>query len=138
MNTTAIYNPKDKLNALVCFLISQSPNDEEWKELKIGYGYYLISSKGRVLSLYNNTPRVLKQFNCNGYNYVSIEGKDRRVNRLVAKAFIDNPDKLPVVHHKDGNKLNNDKSNLQWTTFSENTKEYIKLKAEQERAAELK
>lgn len=129
------YNPKDKLNALICFLITQSSTNEEWRELPIGYGYYMVSSKGRVLSLYNNIPRELKQFTNNGYKYVRIDGKDKRINRLVANAFIPNTDKLPVVHHLDGNKLNNDVSNLQWTTYSENTKEYYKLKEAQERAA---
>lgn len=134
-NTTTIYNPHDKLNAFVCFLIDESMIDEDWVELPYGYGYYFISNKGRVLSLYNNKPKVLKQFNCNGYNYVSISGKDRRVNRLVANAFLPNPDFLPVVHHKDGNKLRNDLNNLQWTTHSDNTKEYFKLKEAKENKA---
>ncbi|NSF41344.1 HNH endonuclease [Blautia wexlerae] len=104
--------------------------------MPIGGGYYLVSSKGRVLSLCNNVPRELKPFINNGYHYITIEGKDERVNRLVAKAFIENPDDLPVVHHKDGCKLNNDISNLQWTTYSENTKEYYRQKKAKERAAE--
>lgn len=72
----------------------------------------------------------------NGYQYVTIEGKHRRVNRLVAKAFLENPDDLPVVHHIDGNKTNNKLSNIQWTTYSENTKEYHRLKQEQQKAGE--
>lgn len=133
---TIIYNPQDKLNALIGFLMRHSSIDEEWKELPIGGGYYLVSSKGRVLSLCNNIPRELKPFINNGYHYITIDGKDERVNRLVAKAFIENPDNLPVVHHKDGCKLNNDISNLQWTTYSENTKEYYRQKKAKERAAE--
>lgn len=131
-----IYNPQDKLNAFIGFLVSSSPADEEWRELPIGSGYYLASSKGRVLSLCNNIPRELKQFITNGYSYVTIDGKDHRVHRLIAKAFIENPDNLPVVHHKDGCKQNNDISNLKWTTYSDNTKEYYKQKKAQERAAE--
>lgn len=52
--------------------------------------------------------------------------KTYMVHRLVALTYIDNPDNLPVVHHKDGNKLNNHISNLQWVSFQENTETGIK------------
>jgi hypothetical protein len=42
------------------------------------------------------------------------------VHRLAAKTFIDNPDNLPEVNHKDGDKLNNSMSNLEWITSSGN------------------
>lgn len=45
-----------------------------------------------------------------------------RLHRLIAKAFIPNPNGYPQVNHIDGNKLNNDVSNLEWTTNSQNTK----------------
>jgi len=51
--------------------------------------------------------------------------KHLRVNRLVALAFIPNPDNLPEVHHKDHNKINNCVDNLEWVTKSKNIREAI-------------
>lgn len=66
--------------------------------------------------------------NDNGYVYVGFKGADgkmmqRRVHRLVAEAYLPNPNNLPVVCHKDNNKANPDLSNLKWGTMSSNTKE---------------
>lgn len=63
----------------------------------------------------------------NGYVYVGItmangRNKSTRVHRIVAKAFIDNPNNYDIVGHKDNNKANNSVSNLYWTTVQENTK----------------
>ncbi|MCC7510087.1 MAG: HNH endonuclease [Planctomycetes bacterium] len=57
-----------------------------------------------------------------GYGSVSIEGKNRDVQRLVALVFLPNPDDLPQVHHKDGNRRNNRASNLEWCTAADNMK----------------
>lgn len=120
----------DKLNTLINFAIKQPP-EEEWREIEDTDGLYFVSSFGRVLSLYNHKPRVLKPWLSSGYYYVRIKGSNFRVNRLVALAFIPNPDKKPVAHHIDGDKTNNMKSNLSFVTYSENTQEYYTSRTKQ-------
>lgn len=108
---------------------------EIWKPIKGYEGLYEVSNTGKVKSLekrarfgrgYRTFPeRELKlSEDKDGYYKVNLskQGKKKRffVHRLVATAFIGNPEELPVVNHKDGNKKNNFVSNLEWTTRSEN------------------
>ena len=102
---------------------------EQWKPIEGYNGDYLISNHGRVRSLKCHKDRLMpltKQRK--GYYYVMLWDSNeqkatcRRVNRLVAQAFIPNPDNLPEVNHIDGNKANNHVSNLEWCTRSHNVK----------------
>lgn len=85
---------------------------------------YEITRDGQVVNKTNG--RVLKpQPNGKGYLRVSISKKLQFVHRLVAEKYIPNPDNLPQVNHKDGNKLNNNVENLEWVSNSENRKHAV-------------
>lgn len=70
--------------------------------------------------------RILKHSMSNtGYFTVYVDGKNRLLHRLIAETFIPNPCNLPVVNHKDGNKLNNAVENLEWCTHKENNRHAV-------------
>jgi hypothetical protein len=88
------------------------------------FASHLISNCGQVIGTRGNQ---LKTFlNEGGYECIKITSCNRgyhfTLHRLVAKAFIPNPNNLPEVNHKDGNKENNHYSNLEWCTSKENKK----------------
>lgn len=97
---------------------------EEWKDIEGFEGAYMISNFGRVLSLPRQGTRTKEptlrsiSLTHDGYPKVRLifNGKDvtARVHRLVAEAFIDNPDGKETVNHIDGNKENNHVDNLEW------------------------
>jgi len=99
---------------------------EEWKPVVGFEDYFLVSNTGKVVGLRTN--RVLKtHIHKSGREIFSTRIGGRKgkvhcfkVHRLVATAFIDNPDNKRTVNHKDGNPLNNAVSNLEWNTYSEN------------------
>lgn len=82
-----------------------------------GYeGLYSITSCGRVYSHY--TKKFLKPMQCNGYLRICLvkDGikKSFLIHRLVAEAYLDNPNNLPQVNHKDENPMHNWINNLEW------------------------
>lgn len=97
---------------------------EEWKDIKGFEGVYMISNYGRVLSLprhgSHTTEPIIRSISLtkDGYQKVRLLhcGKDTtaRIHRLVAEAFVDNPDGKETVNHIDGNKENNRADNLEW------------------------
>lgn len=107
---------------------------EIWKELIGNREIYLISSFGNIKTKPRNgrhyfiKSHPIKIHNKeNGYQRVVLSlnndgGRYYYVHRLVAMLFIPNPNNLPFVNHKDGNKSNNCVDNLEWCTRSENEK----------------
>ena len=88
-----------------------------------GFEKYEVSNLGKVRNI--KSGRVLKtSLNNNGYLRLFLCENNKRkhlyLHRIIATAFIDNPDEKPCVNHIDENKLNNDLSNLEWCTVREN------------------
>lgn len=105
---------------------------EEWRDV-VGYeGYYQVSTHGRVRSVDRFDDRGFHQRSCilksndNGKGYRTVgltkksKGKRVKVHRLVAQAFIPNPENKPFVNHKDETRDNNNVDNLEWVTHKEN------------------
>ena len=97
--------------------------EEIWRDIKGYEGLYKISSIGRVKSLRNSHGNYREMClkcrkNKKGYLNVSLNKDKKRftylVHRLVAEAFIENPNNYKEVNHKDENKQNNKVNNLEW------------------------
>ena len=83
---------------------------------------YEISETGRVFSNKRATRKELKvTYVQNAYALVSLSSRSKSVHRLVALAFIANPENKPLVNHIDGDKHNNVVTNLEWVTHKENS-----------------
>lgn len=119
---------------------------ESWRDIKGYEGYYQVSNLGRVRSLdriivvndrrykeprrITRRGRILKDYS-NGTDRLMVilrksdKGKNISVHRLVAQTFIANPDNLPVVNHLNHNYRDNRVANLEWCTYSANTRHAI-------------
>jgi hypothetical protein len=109
---------------------------EQYKFIDIkGFeGLYAINKAGQVISYTNDKhkkDKVLKQDNSSLYARVALTKDNQRkkycVHRLLAETFIPNPNNYPVVNHLNGKKEDNSLENLEWCSYSENTKHAFKI-----------
>lgn len=104
----------------------------QWRKLKSLKFLYEINESGEIRNVKSKKP-VRGYIEKNGYVRVKFENKclgcviRTTVHRLVAEAFIPNPNNLPEVNHIDRNRSNNHVSNLEWVTHSENMKHSYSL-----------
>ena len=116
---------------------------DEWEPIKDFYGYY-INRNGEVKSTnaFKGTKEIILKgsISSRGYKIVSLMncGKvySRTIHKLLAQTFIPNPNNLPCINHKDGNKLNNSLDNLEWCDYGYNESEAYRLKLKRPRIKE--
>lgn len=128
--------------AAISLEFGQCAANEKWVICTLS-DEYIVSNYGRIIRLphdvhyrcksawvdLHRSARLLDPSGTSGYKevllYLNNKPKYVTIHRLVALAFLSNPENKPTVNHKDGNKLNNYVGNLEWATYQENNKHAI-------------
>ena len=99
----------------------------EWRTVEYLPDDIQVSREGVVRQVLDSGEEIIKEGSVSGgQRMISVKGKQYAIHRLVADAFLPNPDSLPRVIHKDGNKLNNSIDNLKWASRGESITNGIK------------
>ena len=125
-------------NSTQSFLQKASLKQEKWKPIS-GFPDYYVSSLGRIVSFRKKCPRLLKicnqTYRGREYSYVCLFNKGPHkciVHRLVAIAFVENPDHLNEIDHINNIGTDNRACNLRWCTHKENMQNPLTIKRERE------
>lgn len=97
----------------------------QWRDIPGYQGAYTVSDKGEVFSYLSRGPIKPKKAKTGYLEVCLYNGRKKKyllLHRIIASAFIENPENHPEVNHKDGNRANNKVSNLEWCSRDENLK----------------
>jgi len=111
---------KREVRKLKKALILDITKVEVWTDISVA-PEYMISSFGRVMRKNGFMPKITLD-RSRGYYRVALNGKLYYLHRLLAQAFVPNPQGKPFVDHIDGDRKNNSLSNLRWCTYAENNR----------------